>query len=79
MNAFLLSDVARAAAPRPVFLLVQSLPLQAASSVRAVVELVLEAISKRVGGQTWLHPMHLELESGAVTVLLGPRRPARPA
>ncbi len=71
MNAFLLSDVARGAAPRPVFLLVQSLPLQAASSVRAVVELVLEAISKRVGGQTWLHPMHLELESGAVTVLLG--------
>jgi glycerol transport system ATP-binding protein len=35
------------------------------------VELVLERISKRVGGQTWLHPMHLELESGAVTVLLG--------
>ena len=34
-------------------------------------ELVLERISKRVGGQTWLHPMHLELESGAVTVLLG--------
>src|SRR2546427_644292 len=44
---------------------------EAASSVRAVVELVLERISKRVGGQTWLHPMHLELESGAVTVLLG--------
>ena len=36
---------------------------------RAVVELVLERISKRVGGQTWLHPMHLELESRAVTVL----------
>ena len=34
-------------------------------------ELVLERISKRVGGQTWLHPMHLELESRAVTVLLG--------
>jgi glycerol transport system ATP-binding protein len=52
-----------------VFLLVQSLPPEAASSVRAVVELVLERISKRVGGQTWLHPMHLELESGAVTVM----------
>ena len=41
------------------------------ASARAVVELVLEAISKRVGGQDWLHPMHLALHSGAVNVLLG--------
>ena len=71
MNTFKLSDMAQRARRSLVFLLVQSLPLQAASSVRAVVELVLEAISKRVGGQTWLHPMHLELQGGAVTVLLG--------
>jgi len=34
-------------------------------------ELVLDGISKRVGSETWLHPMDMALHSGAVTVLLG--------
>ncbi|MBS0468153.1 MAG: ABC transporter ATP-binding protein [Proteobacteria bacterium] len=34
-------------------------------------ELVLDAISKRVGAQAWLYPMDMLLHSGAVTVLLG--------
>ncbi len=34
-------------------------------------ELVLEAVGKRVGSAQWLHSMHLALQPGAVTVLLG--------
>ncbi|MBY0408560.1 MAG: ABC transporter ATP-binding protein [Burkholderiaceae bacterium] len=34
-------------------------------------QLALENISKKVGAQTWLHDMSLELHAGAVTVLLG--------
>ena len=34
-------------------------------------ELSLQAVSKKVGAQTWIHPMDLALQSGMVTVLLG--------
>ena len=34
-------------------------------------QMVLEGVSKKVGVETWLHPMGLALQSGAVTVLLG--------
>ena len=34
-------------------------------------QLALDSISKKVGAQTWLHDMGLELRPGAVTVLLG--------
>ncbi|MCX7240310.1 MAG: ABC transporter ATP-binding protein [Burkholderiales bacterium] len=34
-------------------------------------QMVLEGVSKKVGAQTWLYPMTLALQSGAVTVLLG--------
>ena len=34
-------------------------------------QMVLEGIRKNVGRETWLHPMSLALQSGAVTVLLG--------
>ena len=34
-------------------------------------QLVLDGVGKRVGAETWLHPMDLALHSGAVTVLLG--------
>lgn len=34
-------------------------------------QLVLDGIGKKVGAETWLHPMSLDLRSGAVTVLLG--------
>jgi len=34
-------------------------------------QLVLDGIGKKVGVETWLHPMSLALRSGAVTVLLG--------
>lgn len=34
-------------------------------------QLELEGIGKKVGAETWLHPMNLALRSGAVTVLLG--------
>ena len=33
--------------------------------------LTLEAVTREVGAQTWLHAMDLALEPGAVTVLLG--------
>jgi glycerol transport system ATP-binding protein len=34
-------------------------------------QLSLEGITQKVGGQTWLHPMQMALRPGAVTVLLG--------
>ena len=34
-------------------------------------QLALDSISKKVGAQTWLYDMSLQLHSGAVTVLLG--------
>ncbi|MDD0840247.1 ABC transporter ATP-binding protein [Curvibacter sp. HBC61] len=34
-------------------------------------QLVLEGIGKKMGAETWLYPMDLALQSGAVTVLLG--------
>jgi glycerol transport system ATP-binding protein len=34
-------------------------------------QLVLDRVSHKVGAETWLHPMSLCLQSGAVTVLLG--------
>ena len=34
-------------------------------------QLTLEGISRRVGAETWLHPMDLAPRPGAVTVLLG--------
>ena len=34
-------------------------------------QLVLENVVQRVGGQTWLYPLDLSLQSNAVTVLLG--------
>ena len=36
-----------------------------------VMQLALDSISKKVGAQTWLYDMSLQLHSGAVTVLLG--------
>ena len=34
-------------------------------------QMVLEGVSKKVGAESWLYPMSLALQSGAVTVLLG--------
>ena len=36
-----------------------------------MMQLVLENVVQRVGGQTWLYPLDLSLQSNAVTVLLG--------
>ena len=38
---------------------------------RVAMQLVLENVVQRVGGQTWLYPLNLALQSHAVTVLLG--------
>ena len=37
-------------------------------------QLVLENVVQKVGGQTWLYPLNLSLQSNAVTVLLGTTR-----
>ena len=37
-------------------------------------QLVLESVVQKVGGQTWLYPLDLSLQSHAVTVLLGATR-----